>query len=167
MYSEDWPEWPEKRFFIWYGHGEPPGYIDGNRVYILGRANNSGSWSKPAVGPDGTIYVNLDDAYLQAVDPNGRKKWFTKLGELGGFTLSVGDDGLVYAASDDNKLYVVEPGGAEIARFEGDGWLSHPVIAPGHTIIVSDANNTVWAITQEDCGDKPIVLDVPPEPNEP
>jgi len=86
---------------------------------------------------------------------------------VGGLTVTVGDDGLVYAASTDNKLYVVEPTGEEVARFEGDGWLSHPVIAPGHTIIVSDANNTVWAITQEDCGDKPIVLDVPPEPNGP
>jgi outer membrane protein assembly factor BamB len=111
--------------------------------------------------------VSFDDPYLRAVDPNGSKKWFTKLGELGGFTLTVGDDGLIYAANDDNNLYVVNPDGEEIARFEGDDWLSHPVIAPDHTIIVSDANNTVWAITQEDCGDKPIVLDVPPEPNEP
>jgi len=167
LYSEDWPEWPEKRFFIWYGPGEPPEYIDGNRVYILGRANNSGSWSKPAIGPDGTIYVSFDDPYLRAVDPDGEVKWATRLGMVGGLTVTVGDDGLVYAASTDNKLYVVEPTGEEVARFEGDGWLSHPVIAPGHTIIVSDANNTVWAITQEDCGDKPIVLDVPPEPNGP
>ena len=159
-------------YIMWYGAGDPPEEIEicdpqcswyDVDCAIPYRINYC--WSKPALGPDGTVYVSFDDPYLRAVDPNGSKKWFTKLGDLGGFTLSVGDDGLIYAANDDNNLYVVNPDGEEIARFEGDGWLSHPVIAPGHTIIVSDANNTVWAITQEDCGDKPIVL--PPEPNEP
>ncbi|MHC4158299.1 MAG: outer membrane protein assembly factor BamB family protein [Planctomycetota bacterium] len=161
-------------YIMWYGGGDPPEEVEDCKyscrwfdVYCISPYLHAYCWSKPALGPDGTIYVSFDDPYLRAVDPNGSKKWFTKLGELGGFTLSVGDDGLIYAANDDNNLYVVNPDGEEVARFEGDGWLSHPVIAPGHTIIVSDANNTVWAITQEDCGDKPIVLDAPPEPNEP
>jgi len=156
---------------IWYGAGEPPEYVevDGRQreVRYVGAVRYAYCWSQPAVGPDGTIYVSFDDAYLRAVEPNGSKKWFSKLGELGAFTLAAGDDGLVYAASDDNQLYVVDPNGEEVARFEGDDWLSHPTIAPGSTIVVSDANNTVWAITEEDCGDKPIVLDLPPGPNEP
>lgn len=156
---------------IWYGAGEPPEYVevDGQQreVRFVGAVPYSYCWSQPAVGPDGTIYVSFEDAYLRAVDPNGSKKWSTKLGELGAFTLTAGDDGLVYAASDDKKLYVVDPNGEEVARFEGDGWLSHPTIAPGSAIIVSDANNTVWAISQESCDGEEPVLDGPAEPNEP
>ncbi len=156
---------------LWYGAGEPPEYVevDGRQfeVRYIGAVRYSYCWSQPAVGPDGTIYVSFEDAYLRAVDPNGSKKWSTKLGELGAFTLAAGDDGLVYAASDDKKLYVVDPNGEEVARFEGDGWLSHPTIAPGSTIIVSDANNTVWAISQETCDGEEPVLDGVPEPNEP
>jgi len=133
-----------------------PGYAD--------EYGHADGWSEPALGPDGTIYVSFDDPYLRAVDPNGSIKWVTKLGTVGGFTLTVSSDGLIYAAGDDGRLYVVNPDGEEIARFESNDWLSHPVIAPDKTIIVSDANNMVWAITQEDCKDEPLVLDVPEEP---
>ncbi|UCF44303.1 MAG: PQQ-binding-like beta-propeller repeat protein [Planctomycetota bacterium] len=156
---------------MWYGAGEPPEYVevDGEQreVRFVTPIRHAYCWSTPALGPDGTIYVSFNDPYLRAVDPNGTIKWMTKLGELGGFTLSVGDGGLIYAASDDHYLYVVDPSGSEIARFEGDGWLSHPVIAEDHTIIVSDANNTVWAISQETCDGQEPVLYGPPEPNEP
>ncbi len=112
----------------------------------------SGSaWSKPALAPDGTIYVSLNDPYLRAVNPNGTIKWVTKLGIIGGFTLTVGSNGLIYAACDDARLYVVDPDGLQVAQFEGFGSLSFPTITIGRTIIVSDANNTVWAISRRNC----------------
>ncbi|MHC4500249.1 MAG: outer membrane protein assembly factor BamB family protein, partial [Planctomycetota bacterium] len=116
-------------------------------------------WSEPALAPDGTIYVSFDDPYLRAVDPNGTIKWVTKLGEMGGFTLTVGGDGLIYAASDDKNVYVVNGEGAEIAQFEGDDWLSWPVIGADGTLYVSDANNAVWAISEEACDGETPVLD--------
>ena len=63
---------------------------------------NSSGWSSPVVGSDGTIYVSFDDPYLRAVEPNGTIKWITRLGVIGGFTLSIDRDDLIYAASDDN-----------------------------------------------------------------
>jgi len=126
--------------------------------------SNSG-WSEPALGPDGTIYVSYDDPYLRAVDPNGSIKWVTQLGMMGGFTLAVGSDGLIYAASDDGYLCAVNSDGEEIARFEGYGWLSFPVIAGDNTIIVSDANNTVWAIGGDDCEEQIPVLHRPQDLN--
>ena len=122
-------------------------------------------WSEPTVGPDGTVYVSLDDPYLRAVDPNGTIKWVTQLGMMGGFTLTVGSDGLIYAASDDAYLCVVNPDGEEIARFEGYDWLSFPVIAADNTIIVNDANNTVWAIGGDDCQDQVAALHRPQDLN--
>ncbi|MFZ0035095.1 MAG: PQQ-binding-like beta-propeller repeat protein [Sedimentisphaerales bacterium] len=107
-------------------------------------------WSKPALAPDGTIYLSFDDPYLRAINPDGNIKWVTRLGAIGGFTFTVGGDGLIYAASDDAYLYVVDPDGRQIAQFEGAGGLSFPTITVGRTIIVSDANNTVWAIGQDD-----------------
>jgi outer membrane protein assembly factor BamB len=158
---------------MWYGAGEPPEYVevDGQQreVRFVTPVRHAFCWSTPALGPDGTIYVSFNDPYLRAVDPNGTIKWMTGLGSMGGFTLSVGDDGLIYAASDDHYLYVIDPSGGEIAQFEGSNWLSHPVIAEDHTIIVSDANNTVWAISQETCdGEEPVLAGAAePEPNEP
>lgn len=125
-------------------------------------------WSEPALGADGTIYVSLDDPYLRAVGPGGDIRWVTRLGEVGGFTLTVGSDGLIYAASDDGYLCVVGPTGKEIARFRTDRWLNFPVIAADDTIIVgdsrddsaliTDSNNAVWAITRQ-C-DKGQALDL-------
>jgi parallel beta-helix repeat protein len=137
--------WPYP--YEWVGGG-PPVTI---RYYLVGNS----SWSEPALGPDGTIYVSFDDAYLRAVDPNGSIKWVTRLGMMGGFTLNVGSDGLIYAASDDSHLYVVSPDSEELARFEGYDWLSFPVIAADNTIIVSDANNMVWAIGGNGCEGQP------------
>ncbi len=121
------------------------------------------AWSEPALGPDGTIYVSFDDPYLRAVDPNGSIKWVTRLGMIGGLTLTVGSDGLVYAAGDDGVLYVVDSNGCELARFQTDCWLSFPIIAAENTIIVSgindnavltgDANSTIWAIKGYGCED--------------
>ncbi len=120
-------------------------------------------WSEPALGPDGTIYVSLDDPYLRAVDPNGSIKWVTRLGALGGFTLGVGNNGLIYAAGDDGHLRVVNPNGMEVAQFRSDAWLNFPVIAADdmlivsdandHSVLIADANNTVWAITGYGCED--------------
>jgi len=120
---------------------------------------SSSGWSEPALGPDGTIYVSFDDPYLRAVAPNGSIKWVSRLGLMGGFTLTIGSDGLIYAASDDGFLCVVDVNGNEVARFKSNSWLSLPVISADNTIVVADSidnttlinyeNNKVWAIRVE------------------
>jgi outer membrane protein assembly factor BamB len=121
----------------------------------------SSGWSSPVVGSDGTIYVSFDDPYLRAVEPNGTIKWITRLGLIGGFTLSIDKNDLIYAASDDNFVCVVDPNGQEVSRFQGKGWVSFPAIAEDGTIIVSDANNKVWAITSNSCDGQSPVLHTP------
>jgi outer membrane protein assembly factor BamB len=122
---------------------------------------NSSGWSSPVVGSDGTIYVSFDDPYLRAVEPNGTIKWITRLGTVGGFTLTIDNNNLIYAASDDNFVCVIEPNGREISRFEGNNWVSFPAIAEDGTLIVSDANNRVWALSNQDCYFQPAALHRP------
>lgn len=162
--------------YVWYGPGELPDYIDGYEVVsVVGKNYRGGSMSKPALARDGTIYVAFDDSYLRAVNPDGTVKWAARLGSVswdalpGGYTLTVDDAGLIYAASDDHHVYVVDADGNQIAQFEGDDWLSHPVIARDGTLLVSDANNTLWAISEQACDGEEPVLDGAdgPEPSEP
>jgi outer membrane protein assembly factor BamB len=120
--------------------------------------SDADGWSEPALGPDGTIYVSFDDPYLRAIDPNGDIQWVKRLGDMGGFTLTVGNNGNIYAACDDGNIYVVNPNGEEIARFQSEAWLNFPVITD-NLLIVTDSkdnsflityeNNKVYAITQE------------------
>ena len=136
--------------------------FDTYTAYIL--YSNSYSWSEPAFGPDGTIYVSFDDPYLRAVDPNGSIKWVTNLGFVGGFTLTVDNNGNIYAACDDGDLYVINSDGEEIARFQSEAWLDFPVIVD-NLLIVADSkdslllvtyeNNRVYAITPE-CSEEQI-----------
>ncbi|TSA45618.1 hypothetical protein D4R52_02040, partial [bacterium] len=118
-------------------------------------------FTEPAVGPDGTIYVSFADPYLRAVDPNGTIKWVKHFGMVGGLTLAVGSNGFVYAAGDDGQVSVVNPAGEVLARFEGTGSLSFPAITADDTLIVSDANNTVWAIGTSNCEGKKFALHRP------
>ena len=114
-------------------------------------------WSEPVLGPDGTVYVSLDDPFLRAVDPNGSIRWATRLGEIGGFTLTVDRQGWVYAACDDGWVYVVDSTGLEIGRLETGGWPVLPVLAADGLLIVvdsqdysglkTDAKNAVYAIS--------------------
>ena len=62
----------------------------------------------PAVGPDGTVYVQEPDA-LRAVAPDGRDRWRLKLGVQG--ALGIGSDGTVYAPDPGNRLTAVSPEG--------------------------------------------------------
>jgi outer membrane protein assembly factor BamB len=132
----------------------------GNILWTSPDTNSSG-WSSPVVGPDGTIYVGLDGPYLRAVEPYGTIKWISRLGVVGGFTLSIDRDGFIYAASDDGYVCVIDSNGTELSRFKGNGWVSFPAITEDGTIIVSDANNRVWAITNTPCEGKQPVLHWP------
>jgi len=108
-------------------YGSLGGLIDDVRIY-RGTQYGSYCYSKPAVGADGTIYVSFDDPYLRAVNPDGSFKWITRLGTVGGFTISVGQNGLIYAAADDGSMYVVNAAGEEVSRFDSSDWQRYAVV---------------------------------------
>ena len=141
---------PDTGTIIWSTDLADPesGWFDSG---YINRCNYTDGLSAPALGPDGTIYVTFNDPYLRAVDPNGSIKWVTRLGITGCFTLTVGSDGLVYAADNDGYLSVVGANGCEVARFQSDGGLIFPVVSADNTIIVSDANSKILAVSGDDC----------------
>lgn len=121
---------------------------------------DSDGWSEPVLGPDGTIYVSLDDPYLRAVDPAGIVKWAKPFGDVGGFTMVVDNTGVVYAASDDGFVYLVAPDGSQLIPGVTGGWPAYPVVAADGLLIVADerdysglkegGKNAVWAIDTRD-----------------
>jgi hypothetical protein len=138
--------WIGPEFNKWVPHRENSDYARFGKWY------KSGCFSEPVIGLEGAIYVSCSDPILRAVDPNGNYKWVTRLGMVGGFTMAVGANGLVYAACDDGYLCVVDGNGTELSRFVSkDNILSRPVIAGDNKLIISDANNKVWAISPDNC----------------
>ncbi len=104
-------------------------------------------WSEPVIGPDGTIYVSLDDPYLRAVDPNGSIRWATKLGDIGAFTLTVDANGFVYAACDDGHVYLVDNNGQQTGLWQTTGWPAYPIVTTEGTVIVTDSQDYSMLIT--------------------
>jgi len=133
---------------------------DGREIIIEHPRYDLGNWSltEPVVDSQGTVYVSVDDPHIRAVNPDGSLKWVKRLGTEEGFTLAVGGNDLIYAAGEDGLVYVIDRDGEELARFKGNGNLSFPVIAGDGTLIVSDANNTVWAIATTDCSASTLAL---------
>jgi len=142
------------------------GKVDDVRIYdrvvtiaeIFGKDPQAYCWQRPAIGPDGTIYVSYDDNYLRAFNPDGSVKWVKSVGVAGGFTLAVDKDGLIYAASEDSSLYVINSSGKVVSRFDGGDWLSSPVIGPDGTIYICDVENHVLAIDRYACEEETVDL---------
>ncbi len=123
--------------------------------------SNGHGWSEPVLGPDGTIYVSMDDPYLRAVDPNGTVKWVTQLGAAGGFTMTFGG-GMIYAAGDDGDIHVVSPDGEELSPpLEADGWPALPVVVDD-VLLVVDAKD--YSPFNEEAGNAVVCFGKEPWP---
>ncbi len=110
------------------------------------------------------IYVSLDDPYLRAVDPNGSIRWTTKLGDIGGFTLTVDANGFVYAACDDGYVYLVDADGQQIGRWQTGGWPAYPIVTADGTVIVTDSQDYSMLITDANNAVQTLSVDAIGEP---
>lgn len=88
--------------------------------------------TRPALGADGTVYVNDVGGALYALAPDGALKWVYRAGLRGGYgPVSVGADGTVYVASlvpkpdgtlgNVGAIHAVNPDGTEKWVFKGTG----------------------------------------------
>ena len=82
--------------------------------------------SKPAIGPDGTVYIGSDDNHLYAIDANGDFKWRFQAGaDVRGEPL-VGSGGAIYFGSQDNFLYAVDTEGRLLGKYDLGAIISVP-----------------------------------------
>lgn len=106
-------------------------------------AGKSG-WSEVTLGPDGTIFINLDDPYLRAVDADGQIKWVRRLGMQGGFAYCVGADGLIYCDGQDGYLSIVNADGIEQKRYRNDTLINtSPVITANGLLLICSEENII------------------------
>lgn len=128
-------------------------------------------WSEPVVGPDGTIYVSMDDMFLRAVNPDGTLKWSRRVGMYGGLTMTVDANGLIYGASDGKSVYVIEPDdGTVISTLTQYGtmipsipptspdeeFLSYPVLGGDGLLYVSSSVGKVYTVQAGNCHPKAL-----------
>ena len=93
--------------------------------------------SRPAVGPDGTVYAGGVLGHLYALTPAGGVKWIFRPG-LGNVLqpVSVGVDGTVYFAQE-SSVYAVNPDGTLKWKFQDPGFarvFAGPTVGPDGNI---------------------------------
>lgn len=101
--------------------------------------------SAPAIGADGTVYVNLStNGDVYAFNPDGSVKWrFDKptKGSYGGGPM-IGADGTIYSASQDGNLYAINPNGTEKWSFStGNDIRAFPALGGDGTIYIATRNS--------------------------
>ncbi len=109
------------------------------------------SWfGSPAIGPDGTIYIAVDDAGLHAIDQEGRLKWRFAVEYLDANPVVVSADGTVFCFNcGPDLLYALDPGGALKWRFATkQGIAEAPVVAADGTVYVADHGGAIHALDQ-------------------
>jgi outer membrane protein assembly factor BamB len=67
------------------------------------------SYSSPAVGEDGTVFVGSQDHHLYAIAPDGQIRWSQDLGADVDSSPAVEDDGTVVAGTDNGEIIAFEP----------------------------------------------------------
>ena len=124
----------------------------GTRIWRFNRPQGGACRQSPVIGPDGTIYVFIHQDQLFAVNPNGTKKWETRLqyeNEMSFGTPAIDDDGVIYIGSEGGDA------GPHVYAFDSeDGSLKWKYPVPGNRPIRSSptigADGTIYVATK--CG---------------
>jgi len=103
--------------------------------------------SPPAIGSDGTIYLNTYN-YLYAFNPNGSEKWEYITGTHGSSSPAIGSDGTVYVGAGDG-LYAINPDGSSKWKFQTNGSVNSTTIAFDGTIYIGSNDKKLYAINPD------------------
>ena len=124
--------------------------IEPHRVKWRLKLNGDYAVFPPAVGPDGTIYVDVTAGGLDAVSPDGTLKWTSPVGTGAGLTgpVATGADGTIYSADavvsggrSVDGVVALNPDGTQKWLFDnaGDFLIAGPTVGPdGNIYAVSD-----------------------------
>ncbi len=106
------------------------------------------TWSSPAVGSDGTVYLGANDNNVYALNPDGTVRWSYPTGDwVTGSPALVGDT-VIHVASNDGCLYTFNPAG-ELRwayRFRAEGIVRSPAVGPDGTVYAGASDRGFYAI---------------------
>jgi outer membrane protein assembly factor BamB len=115
-------------------------------------------YANPAIGADGTIYAGAMDSGLYAFEPNGKVKWFYRIGDLSTSSPAIGSDGTIYIGSGERlyggspptgpqgKLLALDQQGKRIWAYPIAGIVeSPPAIDASGTVYVGSADGWLYA----------------------
>jgi outer membrane protein assembly factor BamB len=108
------------------------------------------SYGRPAIGPDGTIYISGMDAKIYALNEDGTLKWTFNLGDNNDYMPGVDPNtGTVYSDIGGNSIVAINPNGTEKWRLSINAdFDSTPVVGPDGTIYFGsdDPPNAIFAV---------------------
>jgi outer membrane protein assembly factor BamB len=110
------------------------------RVKWAFEADVENLWFRPALAPDGTVYVHGSEGYVYALTPDGGLKWIHKANWYAYVPPAAGPDGEVYVGSI-QRVTAINPDGTERWRFTdagAQGVTSGPAIGPDSNIYLAN-----------------------------
>ncbi|MCI0504579.1 MAG: PQQ-binding-like beta-propeller repeat protein [Gammaproteobacteria bacterium] len=124
---------------------------DGSIKWFCGTTGFYGPGSAPAVGADGTIYVNSYDNVHDAISPDGQRLWrYTS----GGFVVDVpsspaiGADGTIYIGHD-GVIAALYPDGTPKWTYNTGTYHTAPSIGGDGKIYIGDGTGRVLAFNPD------------------
>jgi hypothetical protein len=113
--------------------------------------------SAPSLGPDGSIYVGLEDGRLVALDAEGNAKWSVQTGGIIAGSPAVANDGRVFAGSMDGTLRAFGADGSELWVFTAPGgtslgFFASPTFGPHGSLYAADISKAILYALNPDTG---------------
>ncbi|HXG01686.1 MAG TPA: PQQ-binding-like beta-propeller repeat protein [Bacteroidota bacterium] len=110
------------------------------RVKWAFEADCDNLWFRPALAPDGTVYVHGSEGFVFALTPDGGLKWIHKVNWYAYVPPAAGPEGEVYVGSI-QRLTAINPDGTERWQFTdagAQGVSCGPAIGPDSNIYVAN-----------------------------
>lgn len=99
------------------------------------------SYSAPAIGPDGAIYVSSWDHKVYAISLDGHLKWMFETGGAIHENPTIRIDGELYVSSDDGYLYAIKPTGKLDWKYKIGGLAQGKLAVDPYGTVYADAPN--------------------------
>jgi hypothetical protein len=110
------------------------------RVRWRFEADSANLWWRPAIGPDGTIFVHGSQGYVYALTPDGGLKWLAQVQAYPYGPPAAGADGSSYYASI-QTVFALNPDGTERWTYTDAGTQAvtvGPGVGPGGNVFVAN-----------------------------
>ena len=122
---------------------------DGSVKWSIAPTGNGDSFTSPAVGADGTLYLGGTDGSLWAINPDGTPQWAFATGGAVYSSPALGADGTIYFGSNDHNVYALNPRDGSLKwAFPTGNWVtSSPALGTDGTVYVGSGDGYLYALS--------------------